>query len=95
LQYLPELRETEVGFLLAPALWGRGFATEAAQAALRFGFGPCGLDHLIALVHPENLASRQVIAKCGLVYQETIHLWGIDLMRHRLEAPGLPLPQQG
>ncbi len=36
---------------------------------------------MIALVHPENLASQRVIEKCGLVYQETLTLWGIELKR--------------
>jgi len=86
LQFLPDLDETEVGYLLDKPFWGRGFATEAAGASLGFGFEQCNLEHIIALVHPENLASRRVIEKCGMTYVDTIHLWGIDLMRHRLEA---------
>lgn len=85
LQYLSELDETEVGFLLAQPFWGRGFATEAARASLQFGFECFDLDHIIALVHPENLASRRVIQKCGMTCLETIHLWGIDLLRHHLD----------
>jgi ribosomal-protein-alanine N-acetyltransferase len=81
LQYLPELDETEAGFLLDRPFWGRGYATEAALASLQFGFEHFNLDHIIALVHPENLASRRVIEKCGMVYQETLQLWGIRLMR--------------
>lgn len=87
LQYLPELDETEVGFLLSPSHCGKGYATEAARASLQFGFKHFDLDHIIALVHPENLASRRVIQKCGMTLQETIHLWGIELMRHRLDRP--------
>jgi ribosomal-protein-alanine N-acetyltransferase len=86
LQYLPELNETEVGYLLDKPFWGKGFATEAARASLQFGFERCALDHIIALVHLDNLASRRVIQKCGFTYMETIHLWGIDLMRHRMDA---------
>lgn len=82
LQFLKELDETEVGYLLAPAHWGKGYATEAAQAALCFGFNRFDLDHIIALVHPDNLASRRVIEKCGLHYLETIQLWNTDLMRY-------------
>jgi len=81
LQYLPELDQTEVGFLLDRPFWGKGYATEAAAASLRFGFEQCRLEQIIALVHPDNLASRRVIEKCGLGYVDTIHLWGIDLMR--------------
>ena len=82
LQFLPELDETEVGFLLDKPFWGKGYATEAARASIQFGFEQFDFPHIIALVHPENLASRRVIAKCGLSYVETIHLWGMDLMRH-------------
>jgi [ribosomal protein S5]-alanine N-acetyltransferase len=82
LQYLPELDETEVGFLLDRPFWGKGYATEAALASLRFAFDRCRLDHIIALVHPENAASVHVIEKCGMVYVETIALWGIELRRY-------------
>lgn len=85
LQYLPELKETEVGFLLDRPFWGKGLATEAAHNSLKFGFENFDLDHMIALVHPENIASRHVIEKCGLVYLETISLWGLDLLRYRIE----------
>ena len=88
LQFLPELNETEVGFLLDRPFWGLGYATEAAQASLQFGFAACGLDHVIALVHPENSASQRVIAKCGMAYQETLALWGIELRKYRVERPG-------
>jgi ribosomal-protein-alanine N-acetyltransferase len=82
LQFLPELNETEVGFLLDRPLWGKGYATAAARASLDFGFEHFKLDHIIALVHPDNLASRRVIEKCGMIYVETLSLWGMELMRH-------------
>jgi RNA polymerase sigma-70 factor, ECF subfamily len=85
LQYLPELDETEVGFLLDRPFWGKGYATQAARAALRFGFEHFDFDHIIALVHPENAASRRVIAKCGMNYVDTLSLWGIALMRYQIE----------
>jgi ribosomal-protein-alanine N-acetyltransferase len=82
LQFLPELNETEVGFLLDRPFWGKSYATAAALASLCFGFEHFNLDHIIALVHPDNFASRRVIEKCGMIYVETLQLWGIDLMRH-------------
>jgi len=83
LQFLPELDETEVGYLLDRPFWGKGYATEAALASLNFGFERFNMDHIIALVHPDNLASRRVIEKCGMIYVETLSLWGIELMRHK------------
>jgi ribosomal-protein-alanine N-acetyltransferase len=85
LQYLPELDETEVGFLLDRSSWGRGYATEAALASLHFGFQNFNLDHIVALVHPENLASIRVIEKCSMQYQDSLALWGMQLRRYRKE----------
>ena len=82
MQFLPELNETEVGYLLDKPFWGKGYATEAARASLQFGFDRFDFSQLIALVHPENNASRRVLEKCGMTYVETIPLWGLDLMRH-------------
>jgi len=90
LQFLPELNETEVGFLLDRPFWGKGYATTAALASLDFGFGQVKLDHIIALVHPDNLASRRVIEKCGMTYVQTLVLWGMELMRHT--TVGFPRP---
>ena len=41
LQYLPELDETELGFLLARPFWGKGLATKAARLSVQFGFENC------------------------------------------------------
>ena len=84
LQFLPELNETEVGYLLDKSYWGKGLATEAASASIQFGFENFALDQIIALAHPKNIGSRRVIEKCNMTYIETIYLWKMDLMRHIL-----------
>jgi RimJ/RimL family protein N-acetyltransferase len=85
LQYVSELDETEVGYLLNRPFWGKGYATEAARASLQFGFENLGFDHIIALVHPDNLGSRRVLEKCGMIYIENKVLWGLEMRRYRLE----------
>ncbi len=85
LQYVPELDNTEVGYLLDRPFWGQGYATEAARLSLQFAFERLGFDHVIALVHPENIASQRVLEKCGMGYVKTIPLWGIQLMQYRIE----------
>ncbi len=57
----------EVGWLLDPREWGRGLATEGAIASLGYGFESLGLERIISIAHPENLASRRVMEKAGLV----------------------------
>jgi ribosomal-protein-alanine N-acetyltransferase len=58
--------EVEVAYLLASPYWGRGLATEAARAVVRYGFATLGVDRLIALIDEENEASRRVATKIGM-----------------------------
>jgi RimJ/RimL family protein N-acetyltransferase len=65
--FLPSvLPAVEVGWRLARGAWGRGYATEAAQAALAFGFEEQGLAEILAIVDPENERSLRVCAKLGM-----------------------------
>ncbi len=84
LEYLPELGETEVAYLLSKRIWGRGYATEAARAAVGFGFDT-GLPAIIGLVHPQNTASIRVLEKCGMAFVDRLTLWGIDMSRYRAD----------
>jgi ribosomal-protein-alanine N-acetyltransferase len=56
----------EVGWRLAASAWGRGYATEAARAALEFGFGPAGLDEVVSLTSAGNERSRAVMERLGM-----------------------------
>ncbi len=84
LQYLPETDETEVGYLLAKDHWGRGLATEGAVASLRFGFETLGLACVIALVHPENAASMNVIRKLGMPFTRKASYFGIRVNHYSI-----------
>jgi ribosomal-protein-alanine N-acetyltransferase len=58
----------EVGWRLAFAHWGKGYATEAARAALAFGFGTAGLDEIVSFTAAGNARSRAVMARLGMVH---------------------------
>ena len=58
--------EVEVAYLLDPALWGRGLATEAARAIADHAFATLPVERLIALIDPANTASRRVAEKVGM-----------------------------
>jgi RimJ/RimL family protein N-acetyltransferase len=60
-------RRAELGYWLAQPAWGHGFATEAAQAAVDFGFGVLGLARIYAQVLADNRASLRVLDKLGMV----------------------------
>ncbi len=54
-----------LGYWLAPALWGKGFMTEAATAVVRFAFETIGLHKVTTTCFVDNHASRRVIEKVG------------------------------
>ena len=56
----------EIGYIIDRAYWGRGIATEALQALLRYGFEHLGLDDIGAGALKVNVASLRVIEKAGL-----------------------------
>lgn len=56
----------EVGWRLAAAHWGQGYATEAAMAWIANGFGPLGLREIVAFVVPGNLRSQAVMTRLGM-----------------------------
>jgi RimJ/RimL family protein N-acetyltransferase len=60
--------EVELAYVFHKPLWNQGYATEAATAVLAYGLGPVGLDRVIAVVMPENVASCRVVEKAGMRY---------------------------
>lgn len=58
----------EVGWLLLPDAWGKGYATEGARASLAYGFGEAGLDRVISIALVANLRSVAVMERIGLAY---------------------------
>lgn len=67
----PFMPAVEIGWRLPRAAWGRGYATEAAQAALGFAFSRLALREVIAITVPGNLASRRVMQRLGMVRDAT------------------------
>ena len=61
----PDWPGVEVGWALHPSAWGRGYATEAGAAAVRFGFEEAGAGTLWSVILPENRASQAVAARLG------------------------------
>jgi RimJ/RimL family protein N-acetyltransferase len=57
----------EVGWRLAHAHWGRGYATESARAVLDFAFDVVGLHEIVSFTVPANERSRAVMERLGMV----------------------------
>jgi RimJ/RimL family protein N-acetyltransferase len=59
-------------------VWGRGLATEGGRAAVRHGFEVVGLERIISVTRADHPASRRVMEKCGLAFQEqVVHQGGL------------------
>ncbi|MDM0112212.1 GNAT family N-acetyltransferase [Variovorax sp. J22R133] len=75
----------EIAWRLARPYWGQGFASEAAHAALRFGFENVGLAEIVALTVPANKRSQAVMERIGMVRNPA------DDFDHPLVPDGHPL----
>ncbi len=56
----------EIGWRLGSQYWDKGYATEGAKAALKFGFENIGLNEIISFTVPENVRSIRIMEKIGL-----------------------------
>ena len=86
----------ELGWLIRRSHWRRGFATEAARAAIEFTFAETDVDHLVSRISTNNLRSVRVAEKIGerLNYIDTSNgeqtfVYGIRRAAARPTAPGL------
>ena len=78
----------EVGYTLARAAWGKGYATEAARAFVEIGFDQYDLPELGAITLLTNESSARVLEKVGFVAERTVTR---DIGPHRfwrLQTPG-------
>ena len=66
LKYAGKSCDIEIGYRLLPEAWGAGFATEGAAAMRDYGFDDLGLERIIGVTHPDNLASQRVLLKIGM-----------------------------
>ena len=62
----PFTRCVEIGWRLAFAHWGKGYAAEAARAAVAHAFGPLRLEESVSFAAPANLRSRAVMQRLGM-----------------------------
>lgn len=66
LKFQPDGNYTDLGFRIRRNQWGRGFATEAAEACIQYAFTDLQLPFLVGRVQKQNEASIQVLEKVGM-----------------------------
>jgi RimJ/RimL family protein N-acetyltransferase len=87
LKHLKEMKEVDLGFRFLPAHWGKGLATEAAQASVDYGFRRLALDHIIGLSHPDNQPSIRVLEKVGMQFVDVVRPYGFPMLRYVVRRP--------
>lgn len=65
-------REGEIGYVIHPDYWGKGYATEAAQLLLKLGFTVLNLHRIFATCDPRNQASEKVLSKLSMTFEGRI-----------------------
>ena len=80
----------ELGYWIGVPYWGRGYATEAARAAVDYGFGTLKLRRIYASCVTQNAASGRVLQKIGMRHEgcqrQHICKWGVF---HDLDLYGM------
>ena len=101
LTLLSRFDRAEAGYWMGRPFWGQGFATEALQALLHFGFDNLKLHKIIATHLTKNPASGRVMQKAGMRWEAELHQHVkrdgqyFDLVQYQLlreEYPPLPTP---
>src|SRR5262245_31184449 len=64
--------EVEIAYSLDRKYWGKGLATEAAEAIVMHGFAKYGFKRIVTVIHPQNVASIRVVEKIGMRYERDV-----------------------
>jgi len=77
----------ELMYGIAPHLWGRGYASEATRALLRFGFEKLDEERIYARTDPPNAASMKVMEKAGMTFAGRQYEGDVELVTYVSENP--------
>src|SRR5687768_1829163 len=75
----------DVGYRLIKKYWGKGYATEAAIASVKYAFNDMAIRELIGVADSRNIASVRVLQKAGMKYIETFYEDDIPLYWYSLK----------
>jgi ribosomal-protein-alanine N-acetyltransferase len=86
LRFLPEFDGTEVLYAFLPDVHGKGYAREAAEASLDFGFDVVGLPSILAITLESNVRSWGLMKRLGMTRGPDGHYKGLDVVRYDIDA---------
>jgi len=89
LKYRAELSEIDLGYRLKKEFWGKGFATEAAYASIKYGFEKIGLRRIVGRAEIDNIGSWKVLEKCGMSYIGDQEVDGYPVKTYEIYHPSV------
>ncbi len=78
--------DVEAGYILRKDYWGRGLGTELLRGLLEHGFLKLGLNQIVAVRHPDNLASARVMEKCDMTFTGEVVHEGVRLFKYVISS---------
>ncbi|MDY7227604.1 GNAT family N-acetyltransferase [Hyalangium rubrum] len=83
------LPHADIGFAFFPRFWGQGYAREAASAVLSHSRTKLGLEHVLAIVDPDNQSSIKLLETLGFRFQRMVRMPGAtaDIRLYELHQP--------
>ncbi|MGB0850229.1 MAG: GNAT family N-acetyltransferase [Bacteroidia bacterium] len=74
----------DLGYRFLKSHWGKGYATEAGQACIQYGFSELGMSQIIGRATIENLASIRVLQKCGMKFMKEDKCDGLQAVYYQI-----------
>jgi len=87
LRYQPDKNEYDIGFRFFRKYWNNGYATEAANACINYGFTVRKISSIIGCAVKENKASIKVLEKLGMTYESITDFDGNEGVLYRIANP--------
>ncbi|ULN45701.1 GNAT family N-acetyltransferase [Mycolicibacterium goodii] len=92
----PGRSDLEIGWQIAPAMWGRGYGSEAGHAVAHQAFENSGLGEVLAVMRKGNRRAVATARRVGMEWVgETTKYYGLSLQVYRLRKADLDLPEPG
>jgi RimJ/RimL family protein N-acetyltransferase len=89
LKYRAGLNEIDLGYRFKKEFWGRGYATEAAYASIKYDFGKLGLQRIVGRAEFHNIGSWKVLEKCGMTYIGEQEVKGFPVKTYEIFNPSV------
>ncbi|HYM92607.1 MAG TPA: GNAT family N-acetyltransferase [Chitinophagaceae bacterium] len=86
----PERDEIDLGYRFKKKFWGKGYATEAAIACIKYGFETLYLKRIVGRAMPDNKASIKVLENCGMTYIKDEVVDGHPAITYEILNPFIP-----